>query len=116
MTVQLALEVQQSDRFCLFRLSGPQGLRLSAKLPYPDAVILVQRQISSGTYDNAIDVLLAGVQLLEQEPMVFPEEDLAELKKAVQIGWEASQRGEVVDGPTAMNQILADLRSRYADK
>jgi predicted subunit of tRNA(5-methylaminomethyl-2-thiouridylate) methyltransferase len=30
MTVQLALEVQQGDRFCLFRPSGPQGLRLSA--------------------------------------------------------------------------------------
>ncbi|NJM46476.1 MAG: hypothetical protein HC860_10075 [Alkalinema sp. RU_4_3] len=37
MTVQLALEVQQSEDVCLFRLSGPQGLRLSAKLPYPDA-------------------------------------------------------------------------------
>jgi hypothetical protein len=44
MTVQLALEVQQSDRFCLFRLSGPQGLRLSAKLPYPDAVIAAYQQ------------------------------------------------------------------------
>jgi hypothetical protein len=44
MTVQLALEVQQSDRFCLFRLSGPQGLRLSAKLPYPDAVITAYQQ------------------------------------------------------------------------
>jgi antitoxin ParD1/3/4 len=82
----------------------------------PELETLVQRQINNGTYDNAIDVLLAGVQRLEQEPMVFPEENLAELKKAVQIGWEASQRGEVVDGPTAMGQILEDLRSRYADK
>jgi antitoxin ParD1/3/4 len=61
----------------------------------PELESLVQRQISSGTYDNAIDALLPGVQLLEQEPMGFPEENLAELKKAVQIGWEASQRGEV---------------------
>jgi CHASE2 domain len=44
MTVQLALEVQQSDRFCLFRLSGPQGLRLSAKLPYPDKAIAAYQQ------------------------------------------------------------------------
>ncbi len=81
----------------------------------PELETLVQHQINNGTYDNAIEVLLAGVQLLEQEPISFPEENLAELKKAVQIGWEASQRGEVVDGPTAMNQILEDLRSRYAD-
>ena len=35
------------------------------------------------------------------------------LRREVLIGWEASQRGEVVDSPTAMNQILEDLRSRY---
>jgi hypothetical protein len=44
MTVQLTLEVQQSDRLCLFRLSGPQGLRLSAKLPYPDSVMIAYQQ------------------------------------------------------------------------
>lgn len=54
----------------------------------PELETLVQRQINSGTYDNAIDVLLAGVQLLEQEPLAFPEENLAELKRAVQIGWK----------------------------
>ena len=41
------------------------------------------------------------------------ERSHAELRHEVLIGWEASQRGEVVNGPTAMNQILEDLRSRY---
>ncbi|WP_242056841.1 MULTISPECIES: hypothetical protein [Oscillatoriales] len=36
---------------------------------------------------------------------------LQELQQEVMIGWEASQRGEVVDGVTAMAQIRANMRS-----
>jgi antitoxin ParD1/3/4 len=81
----------------------------------PEVEMLVQRQVESGRYGSIEEVLLAGMHLLEQQQ----EEDeivqarLPELQRAVKIGWEASQRGEVIDGPTAMNQILEDLRSRY---
>jgi antitoxin ParD1/3/4 len=85
----------------------------------PEVEILVQRQVQSGKYGSIEEALLAGMHLLEQRQQE-EEEDiyqgrLPELQKAAQIGWEESQRGAVVDGPTAMNQLLEDLRSRYGD-
>lgn len=78
----------------------------------PDVEALVQRQLTSGKYKNALEVILAGVQLLEQQEDVY-QGRLQELQQEAQIGWEASQRGEVSDGNTAMAQIRANLRSRY---
>jgi len=80
----------------------------------PELEILVQNQVENGNYENAIDALFAGMNLLvQQQETVGDERSQIELRREVLIGWEASQRGEVVDGPTAMNQILEDLRSRY---
>ena len=79
----------------------------------PELEILVQNQVENGNYENAIDALFAGMNLLvQQQESVGDERSQIELRREVLIGWEASQRGEVVDGPTAMNQILEDLRSR----
>ena len=80
----------------------------------PELEILVQNQVENGNYENAIDALFAGMNLLvQQQEAVGDERSQIELRREVLIGWEASQRGEVVDGPTAMHQILEDLRSRY---
>lgn len=78
----------------------------------PEIEALIQRQLSSGKYKTEIEVLLAGMHLLEQQETLY-QGRLPELQDAAQIGWQASQRGEVVDGTTAMNQILTDLRSRH---
>lgn len=83
----------------------------------PELEILVQNQVENGNYENAINALFAGMNLLvQQQEAVGDERSRIELRREVLIGWEASQRGEVVDGPTAMNQILEDLRSRYATR
>ena len=80
----------------------------------PELEILVQNQVENGNYENAIDALFAGMNLLvQQQEAVGDERSQIELRREVLIGWEASQRGEVVDGLTPMNQILEDLRSRY---
>jgi antitoxin ParD1/3/4 len=81
----------------------------------PEVEILVQRQVDSGRYGSIEEALLAGMHLLEQqqEDDEIVQAQLPELQRAVKIGWEASQRGEVIDGPTAINQILEDLRARY---
>ena len=79
----------------------------------PELEILVQNQVENGNYENAIDALFAGMNLLvKQQEFVGDEISQSELRREVMMGWEASQRGELVDGPTAMNQILEDLRSR----
>ena len=79
----------------------------------PELEILVQNQVENGNYENAIDALFAGMNLLvKQQEFVGDEISQSELRREVMMGWEASQRGDLVDGPTAMNQILEDLRSR----
>jgi antitoxin ParD1/3/4 len=80
----------------------------------PEVEALVQRQLTSGKYQNAIEVILAGIKLLEQQEDIY-QGRLQNLQEEARIGWEASQKGEVVDGVTAMAQIRANVRSRYGD-
>ncbi|MEG4446335.1 type II toxin-antitoxin system ParD family antitoxin [Microcoleus sp. AT9_B5] len=76
----------------------------------PEVEALVQRQLTSGKYNSAIDVILAAIKLLEQQQDIYQ----GRLQDAL-IGQQASQRGEVVDGATAIAQIRANLRSRDRD-
>lgn len=78
----------------------------------PEVEALVQRQLNSGNYQNAIKVILTGIKLLEQQKDIY-QGRLQDLQQEARVGWEASQRGEVVDGSTAMAQIRTNLRSRY---
>ncbi|XGW00081.1 MAG: type II toxin-antitoxin system ParD family antitoxin [Leptolyngbya sp. BL-A-14] len=77
----------------------------------PELEQLVQRQIDSGKYQTAIDVILAGVQLLEQQEDPY-QGRLKDLQQDALVGWEAAQRGEVVDGANAMQPIRANLQLR----
>ncbi len=79
----------------------------------PELEDLVQRQLASGRYQTAIEVILAGVKLLEQQEDIY-QGRLQELQQEALIGWEAAQRGELVDGSTAMAQIRANLHSCHA--
>jgi antitoxin ParD1/3/4 len=78
----------------------------------PELELIVSRQLTSGKYQDPIAVIRAAIELLEQQEDIY-QGKLGELQQAAQIGWEASQRGEVVDGIIAMEQIRANLRSRY---
>jgi antitoxin ParD1/3/4 len=88
------------------RLECPMQITLS-----PELEQLVQRQIDSGKYQTAIEVILAGVQLLEQQNDPYQGRS-QDLQQDALLGWEAAQRGEVVDGATAMQQIRANLHLR----
>jgi len=79
----------------------------------PEVEALVQRQLTSGKYKSAIEVILAGIKLLEQQEDIY-QGRLQELQQDALIGWEASQRGQIVDGATAMAQIRANLRLRHS--
>jgi antitoxin ParD1/3/4 len=78
----------------------------------PEVEALVQRQLTTGKYKSAIEVILAAIQLLEQQEDIY-QGRLQELQRDALIGQQAFQRGEVVDGASAMSQIRANLRSRY---
>ncbi|MEM6840061.1 MAG: type II toxin-antitoxin system ParD family antitoxin [Cyanobacteria bacterium P01_C01_bin.120] len=79
----------------------------------PELEQFIQRQITAGKYQSALDVITAGVHLLEQQEDIY-QGRLHELQQDAQIGLEAVQRGEVVEGPTAMAQIREKLRTRHA--
>jgi antitoxin ParD1/3/4 len=79
----------------------------------PEVEALVQRQLTTGKYKSAIEVILAAIQLLEQQEDIY-QGRLQELQRDALIGQQASQRGEVLDGAIAMSQIRANLRSRYS--
>jgi antitoxin ParD1/3/4 len=79
----------------------------------PELENCVQRQLARGKYQTAIEVIQAGVALLEQQEDIY-QGRLQELQQDAQIGWEAVQQGKVVDGATAMAQIHANLRLQYA--
>lgn len=86
--------------------------KLLCKLFYhPNWKTLVQRQLASGKYQTALEVILAGVKLLEGQEDIY--QGRQELQQEAQIRWEAAQRGELIDGATAMGQIRTDL-TRYA--
>lgn len=79
----------------------------------PEVEIFVQRQLSTGKYQNVAEVLLAAVTLLQAQEDIYRGR-LSELQTDALLGWEAAQRGEVVDGATALAQIRTNLRSRYS--
>jgi antitoxin ParD1/3/4 len=56
---------------------------------------------------------MAGVELLSQQEDIY-QGKLQQLQKEATIGWEAAQRGEIVDGPTAMAEIRAHLQANHA--
>jgi antitoxin ParD1/3/4 len=79
----------------------------------PELELIVSRQLTSGKYQNAIEVIRTAIELLEQQDDIY-QGKLGELQQAAQVGWEASQRGDVVDSSIAMEQIRSNLKSRYS--
>jgi antitoxin ParD1/3/4 len=77
----------------------------------PEIAQLVQDQVNSGKYASVVDVIVAGVKLLEQQDIY--QGRLQELQQDALVGWEASQRGAVVEGHSAIEQIRANLQLRY---
>jgi antitoxin ParD1/3/4 len=85
---------------------------MQVNLP-PELELIVSRQLTSGKYQNAIEVIRTAIELLDKQDDIY-QGKLGEIQQAASIGWEASQRGEVVDGNIAMEQIRSDLKSRYS--
>jgi antitoxin ParD1/3/4 len=82
----------------------------------PELELIVSRQLNSGKYQDAISVIQAAIELLEQKEDDIYQGKLGELQQAAQLGWEASQRGDAVDGSIAMAQIRANLKSQHVNK
>ncbi|NJM47025.1 MAG: type II toxin-antitoxin system ParD family antitoxin [Alkalinema sp. RU_4_3] len=76
----------------------------------PELEALVQQELDTGHYDSAIDVITQGINLLRQQDDLS-QEQLESLRHEAQLGWEAAERGDLVDGPTAMAQIRVNFKA-----
>ena len=67
----------------------------------------VDGKVESGLYNNASEVVREGLRLLKEH-----DEIRVKWREQIERGWLESQRAEVVDGPKAMAEIGARVKTR----
>jgi len=77
----------------------------------PELEQSIQKQIESGKYTSAEDVITAGIKLLEERERIYKGR-FEELKKEIAIGIEAAERGEVIDGEIVFRELREKLQQR----
>jgi antitoxin ParD1/3/4 len=79
----------------------------------PELEQLVKDKVNSGRYHSVSEVMGEALRLLDERDRIR-EQRLAELKAKIQVGIEASERGEVVDGEEVFAEIEEDIRRAQA--
>jgi antitoxin ParD1/3/4 len=69
----------------------------------------VDRVLSEGRWDSVGDLVMYGLMRTMEDLSLDEDEDLNSLRKALQIGIDQVERGEVVDGPTTMSRLREKL-------
>ncbi len=70
----------------------------------PEQQAFIQTQLASGAYASEEAVVAAALEKMRQH-----EEYVAWLKKEIDIGIAAADRGELFDGEEVINELLAEL-------
>jgi antitoxin ParD1/3/4 len=73
----------------------------------------VKRQMDSGNYSSAADVVLAAMKFFEEHEHVYKGR-FDELHRDVMVGYEAAERGELMDGEVVFDNLRAKLAQRRA--
>jgi antitoxin ParD1/3/4 len=68
----------------------------------------VDEMLASGRYAHVSQLIAEAVQLHRDHEMIRRQK-LEHLRREIQLGLEASARGEVVDGPEYFDQLLSRL-------
>jgi antitoxin ParD1/3/4 len=75
----------------------------------------VKRQMDSGHYSSAADVVLTAMKFFEEHEHVYKGR-FDELCREVMAGYEAAERGELMDGEVVFGSLQAKLAQRgYRD-
>ena len=69
----------------------------------------VAEQIRSGHYRSAADVVTQSLGMLRNQEQ-FIRDNISELREKIAVGLDQIQRGETVDGRTALKDLREKLR------
>ena len=73
----------------------------------PELERFVEDKVVSGLYNHASEVVREGLRLLKDH-----DEIRVKWREQIERGWLQAQRGEVVDGPTAMAAIRERVKTK----
>ena len=88
-------------------MATKQITRNIALTPHLDR--LVRTKVESGRYQSASEVVRDGLRLLEERDQ---DRKATRLSREIEAGWRASERGEVVDGPSVFEEIRQMSKAR----
>ncbi len=81
----------------------------------PEHKQLIQTRLASGRYENADDVILKALKLLEEWEKGYQEWE-EETRKKIAVGLAQIERGQVVDGEVVMAQLQDKIRKARESK
>jgi antitoxin ParD1/3/4 len=77
----------------------------------PELEQFVKKQMDSGRYSSASDVVLTAIKFFEEHEHVYKGR-FDELRQEVMIGYEAAERGELIDGDIVFANLREKLNQR----
>jgi antitoxin ParD1/3/4 len=75
----------------------------------PEHEQLIQTRLASGKYENADDVIIKALKLLEEWEKGYQEWE-EETRQKIAVGLAQIERGQVVDGEVVMAQLQDKIR------
>ncbi|MBI1357898.1 MAG: hypothetical protein GC160_26470 [Acidobacteria bacterium] len=87
------------------RLTGPR------RPLTPEQQGLLDEQVRTVRYSDAAAVLEAALQAL-QEQQHKEEQARAEIREKIRVGYEQAARGELLDGPSVIEELRGRLEQR----
>ena len=80
----------------------------------PELEQLIHTKVESGLYLSASEVVREALRLLEERDRVNMMK-LEELRRAIQIGIDQADRGELLDGPEVIAKLRTKVRAKSAN-